>query len=177
MITVTKRDSLLARPKFAIPLIAIFLSLAACTSGGQSSSAVLTPISANDPSRIDLTVRDSLPVADARLIDPQGNVTTATRIDRDRINYRRGGGVEPGMGVGVAGGSNSGVSTGVGLGVTIPLFSGGDTDDSFTESRASFRIPDMAAYRKSWQQWKVQVDLDNGSSHRSLELAAPAPTE
>ena len=177
MFTVTKRDSLLARPKFAIPLIAIFLLLAACTSGGQSSSAVLSPISANDPSRIDLTVRDPLPVADARLVDPQGKVTAATRIDRDRINYRHNRGVEPGMGVGVAGGSNSGISTGVGLGVTIPLFSGGDNEDSFTESRASFRIPDMAAYRKTWQQWKVQVDLNNGSSHRSLELAAPAPAD
>ncbi|MDY0881871.1 hypothetical protein ACFPL7_19990 [Dongia soli] len=172
----TKRDSLLARPKFAIPLIAIFLSLAACTSGGQSSS-VVSPISANDPSRIDLTVRDPLPVADARLVDPQGNATTAVRIDRNRVNYRRGSGVQPGIGAGAAGGSSSGVTAGVGLGVTIPLFSGGDSDNTVTESRASFRIPDLAAYRKTWQQWKIQVDLSDGSSERSMELQAPAPAD
>jgi hypothetical protein len=150
------------------------LGLAACTSGGQSSSAVVSPISASDPGRIDVTIRDPLPVADAALVDPEGKATPAIRIDRDRLTYRRGG-VEPGIGAGVAGGSHGGISSGVGLGVTIPLFSGGDSGESITESRVTFHIPELAAYERSWEQWKIQVDLNDGSSHRSMQLTAPAP--
>ncbi|MET1029222.1 MAG: hypothetical protein ABWY00_18780 [Dongiaceae bacterium] len=179
------RDSPRARPKFAIvPSIAAILFLAACTSGGQSSSStapsVTSSIPSSDPARIDLTVRDPLPVTTANLVDPNGVSYPAIRIDRDHIAYsgnsglQSGMGIGTGMGVGIGGGSRSGVSSGVGIG--IPLFSsGGSSPRSFTESRISFRVPDVAAYRSTWQGWKIHLDLAESGSSRSMEIPPPAP--
>ena len=173
------RDSPRARPKFAIvPPIAACLILAACASGGQSSSSntpsITSAIPSGDPTRIDVTVRDPLPVADATLVDPNGVSYPAVRIDRDHIAYSGSGGLQPSMGAGVAGGSGGGIASGVGIG--IPLFSSrGTSPGSFTESRISFRVPDMAAYRASWQRWKIHLDLAESGNSRSMEMLPPAP--
>jgi hypothetical protein len=135
---------------------------------------VTSTIPGTDPTRIDLTVRDPLAVTDARLIDPQGNVYPAVSIDRDRVSYGGSGGLQPSVGIGVAGGSSSHVSSGIGFG--FPLFSSsGDAPGTFTESRVAFRIPDPTAYRSSWQHWKIHVDLAENGSSRVMEMLPPAP--
>ncbi len=122
-----------------------------------------------------MTWRDALAVADARLIDPAGTAYPAAKIERDRTSYRSDEGLQPSVGAGVAGGSGGWMSSGVGIGLSIPLFSGGGAQDEVTESRVTFRLPDPAAYRASWQRWKIHLDLAGDGTGRSIDLPAPAP--
>jgi hypothetical protein len=138
----------------------------------------LPPISATippeSPDHIVVSVNDPLPVSAASLIDPQGRVITATRIDHNRVSYKGGGSGWPQIGVGISGGSSSGVSTGFGIG--IPLFpQTTQAAGSINESRFSFVLPDIAAYNGSWQRWKIHVDLSDGVNTRSFETLPPAP--
>ena len=162
-----------------IPILALaLLTLAGC---GYSSTAprgvdesVTSAISAEDETIIVVTVADPLPVKAARLIAPDGRVTEAFAIDRDRQSYSDGGGIQPNVGVGVVGGSSSGVSTGIGIG--FPIFSsGGGATHRITESRVQLRIADIAAYRQAWQRYAIAVDLDDGVNRRSFQMVPPAP--
>jgi hypothetical protein len=131
-------------------------------------------ISAISPDRIDVTVRDPLPVSAATLIDPQGNRIAANRIDHDRLAYSGDSIGWPRIGVGVVGGSNSGVSTGFGIGLPL-LPQTTEAAGSINESRFNFAIPDVAAYAAGWQHWKIHVDLSDGVNSRSFESLPPAP--
>jgi hypothetical protein len=131
-------------------------------------------IPADMPNRIDVIVRDPLPVSAAILIDPQGHEIAANRIDHDRLAYSGGSIGWPSIGVGVVGGSNSGVSTGVGIG--FPLFpQTTEAAGSINESRFGFEIADVAAYNANWQHWKIHVDLNDGVNSRSFESLPPPP--
>ena len=135
---------------------------------------LVAQIPASMPSRIDVTVRDPLPVSMASLIDPQGHAIAAERIDRNRLSYSGGPAGWPRIGVGIAGGSSSGVSTGFGIG--FPLFpQTTEAAGSINESRFSFAIPDIAAYNTNWQRWKIHVDLSDGVNSRSFESLPPPP--
>nr|WP_298682144.1 hypothetical protein [uncultured Dongia sp.] len=160
--------------------IVTFLSLAACgynsAPPGGIDESVITAISAEDAAVIVVTVSDPLPVKSARLIAPDGQVTEAFAIDRDRQSYSNNGGARPNVGVGVSGGSNGGVSTGIGIG--FPIFSsggGGGATHRITESRVQIRIDDPAAYRLNWQRYTLSVDLDDGVNRRQFQTVPPAP--
>lgn len=156
-----------------------FLILGAC---GYSAApprgieeSVTSAISPEDAAVIIVSVRDPLPVNSARLIAPDGRITEAFAIDRDRESYSQGGGVWPNVGVGVAGGSSSGVSTGVGIGFPIFSSGSGEATHRLTTSRVRIRITDLAAYRQAWQGYVLAVDLDDGVNRRSFEMLPPAP--
>lgn len=135
---------------------------------------IVSTIPADMPNRIDITVRDPLPVSAARLIDPQGHEIAAPRIDHQRLSYKGSGFGWPRIGVGIMGGSNSGVSTGFGIG--LPLFpQTTEAAGSVNESRFSFTIPDTVAYAAGWQHWKIHIDLSDGVNTRSFEMLPPAP--
>lgn len=163
-----------------IPIFALaILALVGCgynsAPPGGIDESVTAAISAEDAAVILVIVDDPLPVKSARLIDPNGAVTEAFAIDRDRQSYSGGSHVQPNVGVGVVGGSSSGVSTGIGIG--IPLFSsdGGGAVRRMTESRVRIRIPDAAAYRRDWQRYAIAVELDDGVNRRSFQMVPPAP--
>lgn len=163
-----------------IPFLAlVLLTLAGCgynsASPGGVDESVTAAISAEDEAVIIVTVEDPLPVKSARLIDPDGRVTEAFAIDRDRQTYSGGSSVQPNVGVGVVGGSSSGVSTGIGIGFPIFSSDGGGAVRRMTESRVQLRITDLAAYRLSWQRYAIAVDLDDGVNRRSFQMVPPAP--
>ena len=147
---------------------------------GNGSAADLPPVTASIPAdaanRINMTVRDPLPVSAATLIDPQGNRIVASRIDRDRVAYTGRGSGWPRIGVGVSGGSSSGVSTGFGIGFPL-LPQTTEAAGSIYESRFNFAVPDATAYAASWQRWKVHIDLSDGVNSRSFETLPPAPPQ
>jgi hypothetical protein len=126
------------------------------------------------PDVIETVLVDPLPVASARLVQPDGQTIAPLSLDRDRQVYSDNRGGLPNVGVGVSGGSSSRVNTGFGIG--FPLFGGGSTyTASMTTSRLRFRVPDMNAYRAGWQHWILHLDLDDGVNHRSIETLPPAP--
>jgi len=160
----TKSPPLLDQPKPAQPV--------------AQSPTDLPPISATippeSPDHIVVSVNDPLPVSAASLIDPQGRVIAAARIDHNRVSYKGGGVGWPQIGFGLSGGSSSGVSTGFGIG--IPIFpQTTQAAGSINESRFSFVVPDIAVYNASWQRWKIHVDLSDGVNTRSFETLPPAP--
>jgi hypothetical protein len=42
-------------------------------------------------------------------------------------------------------------------------------------STALVHLPDMAAYRAQWQQWRVRIYFGEGAGERMVEVAAPQP--
>jgi len=168
-------------------LISTFL-MAACannqgTAGHQGSAAnpVVTSFSTGEQDTLEVQVTDREPVTRAELAAPDGRIFLAQRIDRERLTRQGGGYGQPslGVGVGVAGGSGGHVGTGVGVGFGFPFIIGGSDDYGYREPRvtstALIHVPDMAAYRAQWQQWKVRVYLGEGASQRMIEVAAPQP--
>lgn len=161
------------------PLLAMLL-LAACSNSGGSGYGGTSPYVADahflsgDPTVIEVTIRDRLPVKGAVLIDPTGMETAAYDIQRDRQTYSANGGARPTVGVGVSGGSSGHIGTGIGIG--IPIFSGGsDTRSEITESTAKVKIGNPVLYRTTWQSWKLRVELEDGANKRTVELVPPKP--
>lgn len=130
---------------------------------------------AEDPTVIEVTVRDPLPAARVFLIDPSGQETAAYDIQRDRRIYRSDAGPRPSVGVGVGGGSSGGVSTGIGIG--FPIFSSGGANQTspVIDSKAKVRISNPVLYRTTWQSWKLRVELDDGVTKRTIETLPPKP--
>lgn len=154
------------------------ITIAGCGYNSQRPSeideSVASVISPEDQNVIVVNISDPLPVKAARLIDTAGQTTEAFAIDTDRRTYSRDTGLQPSVGVGVAGGSGGGVSTGIGVG--FPLFSSsGTATHRITESRIKLRIADMANYQQNWQRYKLAVDLDDGVNRRSFQMTPPAP--
>jgi hypothetical protein len=161
-----------------VPVLAMLL-LAACSSsgggyGGTSPYATDAHFLSSDPTVIEVMVRDPLPVKSAVLVDPTGVETAAYDIQRDRQTYHSDGGPRPSVGVGVGGGSSGNFGTGIGIG--FPIYSGGSSYRSdVTESIAKVKIDNPILYRTTWQSWKLRVELEDGASKRTLELAPPKP--
>ncbi|HKP25564.1 MAG TPA: hypothetical protein VJV39_16980 [Dongiaceae bacterium] len=159
--------------------ILVMLSLTACSNsggggyGGTQYSSDAHFLS-DDPTVIEVTVRDPLPVKSAVLVDPTGVETAAYDIQRDKQVYRSDGGARPTVGVGVGGGSSGHFGTGIGIG--FPIYSGGsDYRSDITESTAKVKISNPVLYRNSWQSWKLRVDLEDGGNKRTIELVPPKP--
>lgn len=130
---------------------------------------------ADDPTVIELTLRDALPAARVFLIDPTGAQTAAYDIQRDKQIYRSDAGPRPSVGVGVFGGSSGHVGTGVGIG--FPIFSSGQPNytAAVIDSTAKVKIGNPVLYRESWQHWKLRVELDDGHNSRVIEMVPPKP--
>lgn len=160
------------------PILAMLL-LAACSSNsgsgyGGTQYATDAHFLSDDPTVIEVTVRDPLPVKRAVLVDPTGVETDAYDIQRDKQVYRSGGGPRPSVGVGVGGGSSGNFGTGIGIG--FPIYSGGsDYRSEVTQSIAKVKISNPVLYRNSWQSWKLRVELDDGANKRTIEMAPPKP--
>ncbi len=148
---------------------------------GSGGSAANAPYGADahflkdDPTVIELNVRDALPAARVFLIDPTGAQTAAFDIQRDKQIYRSDSGPQPRVGVGVAGGSSGHIGTGIGIG--FPLFFSGQPNytSAVIDSRAKVKIPNPVLYRETWQRWKLRVELDDGVNSRALEMVPPKP--
>jgi hypothetical protein len=160
-------------------LISAFLT-AACsgqqsvnTPAGTPGNPVVTSFSQSEQNTLDVQVTDRQPVTQAELASPDGQTFVAHQIDRERLSSGGGYGSPMGVGVGVGGGSG-GFGVGTGFGIGFGGGSGAPRDPRVT-STARIRVPDMAAYRAQWQQWKVRVTLGEGSSRRTIEVGAPPP--
>jgi hypothetical protein len=80
----------------------------------------------------------------------------------------------PGIGVFVEGGSSSGVTPGVVLGVPLRLGEGARRTPVLSSAR--FRLPDPEFYRRSWQDWRIELRLGPpGAEAAYLTVPAPAP--
>ena len=163
-----------------VACLAVVLALAACSNSGGSGYGGTSPYSTDahflsgDPTVIEVTIRDPLPVKHAVLIDPTGVETAAYDIQRDRQTYSSDGGPRPSVGVGVGGGSSGHFGTGIGIG--FPIYSGGSGSRAdVTESTAKVKISNPVLYRNSWQSWKLRIDLEDGANKRTIELAPPKP--
>jgi hypothetical protein len=171
-------------PSKILSILAVIL-LAACSSNNPGGSgyggAGSTPYSTNahfltgDPTVIELTVRDPLPVARVFLVDPTGAQTEAFDIQQDRQIYRSDSGPRPSVGVGVSGGSSGHIGTGIGIG--FPIFSSGQPNQTsaVVDSRAKVKISNAVLYRETWQRWKLRVELDDGQNSRTIEMVPPKP--
>ena len=178
--------------KIILSILAAALLLAACSGNnagggsgyggvGSGSSTSNVPYGANahfltdDPTVIELTVRDPLPAARVTLIDPTGAQTAAFDIQRDRQIYRSDAGPRPSVGVGVFGGSSGHIGTGVGIG--FPIFSSGQSNytSAVVDSTAKVKISNPVLYRTSWQSWKLRVELEDGPNKRTIEMVPPKP--
>jgi hypothetical protein len=143
------------------------------TPAGMPANPVVTSFSQSEQNTLDVQVTDRQPVTHAELASPDGRIFVAHQIDRERLSRGGGYGSPMGVGVGVGGGSGGfGVGTGFGIG-----FGGGSSAprDPRVTSTARIRVPDMAAYRAQWQQWKVRVTLGEGGGRRTIEVGAPPP--
>ena len=116
----------------------------------------------------------------AVLVAPDGTEIAAFLIDRERTDYAddSGSGMSWGMGTGVAVGTGGSSGVGVGVGIGFPI--GGGNDDPSTiryRTEAQIRVPDMAAYRESWEGWVLRIHLpkDELWTERTITLPAPEP--
>lgn len=165
-----------------LPIFAMLLLTACSNYGGGGSGyggtghATDAHFLKDDPTVIEVTVRDPLPVTRVVLVDPTGAETQAYDIQRDTQTYRSGGyGASPNVGVGVFGGSSGHIGTGIGIGV--PIFSSGQSgyDRTVVDSTAKVRISNPVLYRSSWQDWKLRAELGEDGSKRTIELVPPKP--
>ncbi len=147
---------------------------------GSPANPVVTSFSRSEQDTLQVQVTDREPVTKAELASPDGRIFLAHQIDRERLTRQGGSYGQPsmGVGVGVGGGSGGDVGTGVGVGFGFPFVIGGGGDGyraPRVASTALIHVPDMAAYRAQWQQWKVRVYIGEGASQRVIEVAAPQP--
>lgn len=175
------------RNRRILAIAALSALLAACSSGNYGGGGsgyggtvdtqygTSAHFLADDPTVIEVIVRDPLPAARVFLIDPGGQQTAAYDIQRDRRIYQSDSGPRPSVGIGVGGGSSGRVSTGIGIG--FPIFSSGGAGQTSAviDSTAKVRIGNPVLYRTTWQSWKLRIELDDGVSKRTIETLPPRP--
>ena len=147
--------------------------LAGCSSNSsQTVEGADFDLDWDDGAIIVVELEDVRSFDQAVLVAPDGTEFPAFSMERDRETSTQS--VQPSVGTGVSGGSNG---VGVGVGLSIPL--GGFDDDTSVDypTRAQIRVPDMAAYRASWQQWQLRIHqpMEDIYGERTLVLPAPEP--
>ena len=151
---------------------------------GDSSGPAPTPRQSvvsrflvDQPGVLEMVIVDPLGARTARLVTADGTTIPAAPIDRDRNVYSDDDDGGPHFGVGAQGGSQGKVATGVGI--EFPLLGGGGGGGTrtmaMTTSTITFRVPDMAAYRRDWQRWVLHVGLEDDGNRRVIETLPPRP--
>ncbi len=161
-------------PKF-VPVMFLLLA-ASCASTPKAENTAKTGY---DPqaNAVQVTVADTMPVRAAELVSPTGQVIAAPGIDTQRQAYSGGSSaVTPSIGLGLGGifgGRHSafGTSLGVGLG------GGSPASDYPIEviSSAAIPVPDPAAYRQDWKNYRIRVQVGDPPTSRVVTIRAPAP--
>jgi len=146
----------------------------------RGAGGLLLPVTArfliDRPDTIEVSIQDAQAADRVQLVLPDGSSTDAYQLDREFIHATDTGSTGVNLGVGVSGGSSSGVQPSFGIG--FPIFGGTPNSPQRDEvhSKALIRVPDMAAYRASWQRMILRITLGEKSvSPRKMEMAAPAP--
>jgi hypothetical protein len=153
------------------------------TYGGPSNAGA--PITATFvpgyPPQIEVRITDRQAAESVALITPDGRSLPASRVDTNRL-YQHGGGDSyypfyPGFGVGVWGGSGGHVGSAFGIGIPLGGIDYGPSDEQVV-SVARLFPDDLAAYRASWQHWKIHIQIGTPATMvRTVEIAAPRPPE
>lgn len=128
---------------------------------------------------IEVKATNPQPLATAELIGPDGTVVAAAPGQLEP-QIPTGSVFGPTVGFGIFGGSSSGVGTGVGIGVPVGGYGGYDgatvPPGELVRSRALILVPDMAAYRRDWEQSKVRLKFGAaGDDTMTADIPAPAP--
>jgi hypothetical protein len=171
----------------SLTLLATLL-LAACTgegdgyAGQQPNTAVARFVTGSDVSVVQVTVSDRRPVRNAELVGPDGAVLQAYSIDANRASAVQQPMYQPAIGIAGTGGFGGGYSTfGAGVGVILPLAGGYGAPGSAVvvsdqvQSTALIRLPDPLDYRRTWQDWKLRIQLGDAPDASFVMLQAPQP--
>ncbi len=110
------------------------------------------------------------------LVGPAGQTYTATTLTRETVREDAGPyGSGVGVGIGGYGGSRSGAAVGVGL--SFPL-GGAGRAPAVSRTKASFRVPDADAYRRTAARWTIKAYLTDPAGAPSLaKIPAPTPID
>jgi hypothetical protein len=166
-----------------LAIAALLLLLAACSSDNGSGATAQAPNARFAPDAADVVevrITDRLPLEAAELVAPDGSSVAARDIQRDRIvEQRQPVRAGPAFGVGVFGGSGGHFGTGAGIGFPIGGYGyESGPGETRVQSLARIEIPDMAAYRAGWPNWKVRLKLGTTEAgNRTIEIPAPRPPE
>ncbi len=160
-----------SRTSAAFAAIVAGMLLAGCSSSSsQSVENADFDLDWDDGEIIVVALEDVRSFDQAVLVAPDGTEFPAFSMERDRETNTQA--VQPSLGAGVAGGAGGG---GVGVGLSFPI--GGYDDDASVDYRteAQIRVPDMTAYRATWQDWELRIHqpMENIYGERTLILPAP----
>jgi hypothetical protein len=128
---------------------------------------------------IDVKAANPQPLATAELVGPAGTVVAAAPGQLEP-QVPAGSVFGPSVGFGIFGGSSSGGGAGVGIGVPIGGGYGGYgatvPPGDLVRSRAYILVPDMAAYRRDWEQSTVRLKFGSATGDSTTaDIPAPAP--
>lgn len=138
----------------------VLLATACAPAPGPSVTAEL----AGGGRRIEIRVRDPLPLAAARLVLPDGTRVEAERVTGDGRSGR------PAFGIGASGGSSSGIDAGIGI--SIPL--GGARAPALVESGARIWLPDPGAWPRLAPRAVLELEFGRPPGEtRRVEMPAP----
>jgi hypothetical protein len=126
---------------------------------------------------IEVKAANPQPLVTAELVSAGGTVIAAAPGQLEPQVPRSGGWFGPS--IGVFGGS-WGSSCGGGIGVGVPLggYGGSATvpEGDLVRSRALILVPDMASYRRNWENYVVRVTFGSAvSGTTTAEIPAPPP--
>jgi hypothetical protein len=127
------------------------------------------------PDRIEVTTIDRLPLREAELVAPDGHATPALSVI---ANPRPTATFSQQFPRSAYAGPNLGVNS-IGSNALTPGVVGG-APETRTQllaivSNATIQLPDPAAYRRDWRQYRVRLQLGSPPETETREIAAPAP--
>jgi hypothetical protein len=166
--------------------VLLVLGLASCAEYGDAGqgpdTAVARFVPGGEVTVVQVTVSDTRPVRAAELDGPDGKVVPAYSIESNPASVYGRPAFRPSIGMGGGGGFGGGNSSfGGGLGFAMPL-NGADVapgsvslSSGQIQSTALIRLPDPQDYRKTWRDWRVQIQLGDPPEVKFITFQAPAP--
>lgn len=163
-----------------LPLAALLLTAACVHPAPPPLSTAPSPLQMvilTGSDVIQVTLRDPQPVVSAQLIDPLGHEHPVGKITYAREVEGQSAGIDPQ--IQMTGNGGSGGVGGANVGLSLPLLgSDGPAAERVVVSYFSARVPDMGAYRASWQRWKFHVTLGaTKSNRRDIEFVSARPPQ